>query len=296
MDIHSQIKSLKLLDKVAYIARYRHLSLSTERTYAQWIKRYVLFHNKQHPIQLNEQHIKSYLAYLVNKNGVSKSTHKQALSALIFLYKDVLNIELPHIDDLERPKITPRLPVVLSKEELNAIFSHLNPEDLFKCQLLYGTGMRLLEMYQLRIKDIDFGLNQITVRAAKGDKDRITILPQKISTLLQNQIQHAKLFLIKTEILEKMEFIFLMHLPRNILMLQHNLLGFGFFQLHMNPPILEVKSCEDTINMNKPCNEISKQQFLKQISPNQQLYTPYAIVLLHIYYKQGKTFGQCNNF
>ncbi|WP_228127565.1 integron integrase [Acinetobacter haemolyticus] len=158
------------------------------------MKRYVLFHNKQHPIQLNEQHIKSYLAYLVNKNGVSKSTHKQALSALIFLYKDVLNIELPHIDDLERPKITPRLPVVLSKEELNAIFSHLNPEDLFKCQLLYGTGMRLLEMYQLRIKDIDFGLNQITVRAAKGDKDRITILPQKISTLLQNQIQHAKLF------------------------------------------------------------------------------------------------------
>jgi integron integrase len=203
MDIHEQIKSLKLLEKVSYIARYKHFSLSTERTYTQWVKRYVLFHNKQHPSQLNEQHIKSYLAYLVNESGVSKSTHKQALSALLFLYKDVLKIELPDIDDLERPQIRPRLPVVLSKEELNAIFHHLNPDDLFKCQLLYGTGMRLSEMYQLRIKDIDFGLNQIIVRAAKGDKDRITVLPQKLITILQNKIKQSKMIFDEDRTLNK---------------------------------------------------------------------------------------------
>ena len=188
---NSHTQSPKLLEQVAYTARYRHLSLSTERAYIQWIKRYILYHNKQHPCTLNETHIKSYLAFLVNNNGISKSTHKQALSALLFLYHDILNITLPYIDDIERPRVTARLPVVLSKEEITLIFSYLNTEDLFKCQLLYGTGMRLLEMYQLRIKDIDFGLNQITVRAAKGDKDRITVLPQKLLVPLQQHIQTA---------------------------------------------------------------------------------------------------------
>ena len=103
---NSHTQSPKLLEQVAYTARYRHLSLSTERAYIQWIKRYILYHNKQHPCTLNETHIKSYLAFLVNNNGISKSTHKQALSALLFLYHDVLNITLPYIDDIERPRVT----------------------------------------------------------------------------------------------------------------------------------------------------------------------------------------------
>jgi len=182
----------RLLDQVRQQCRYKHHSLATERAYTQWIKRYVLFHNKQHPSQLNAEHIKSYLAYLTNKCGVSKSTHKQALSALLFLYKEVLNIHFPELNEIHRPTIAKRLPVVLSVQEISLIFSHLDATTLFKCQLLYGTGMRLLELHQLRIKDIDFANNQIIVRAAKGDKDRITILPQKLITSLQTQIKLAQ--------------------------------------------------------------------------------------------------------
>jgi len=182
----------KLLEQVRIACRYKHFSLSTERAYIQWIKRYVLFHNKQHPVTLAGQDVTAYLAYLTDKCGISRSTHQQALSALLFLYREVLKIDLPWLDELHRPKINKRLPLVLTTEELKAIFLHLQPADLFKCQLLYGTGMRLLEMYHLRIKDIDFANNQIIVRGAKGDKDRATILPQSLILHLQKQITHAQ--------------------------------------------------------------------------------------------------------
>lgn len=191
---HKQITNNppKLLEQVRISCRYKHFSLSTERAYTQWIKRYVLFHQKQHPANLSAEHVTAYLAYLTNKCGVSKSTHQQALSALLFLYKEVLNLNLPWLDQLYRPTPTKRLPLVISTNEVKEIFKHLQPHDLIKCQLLYGTGMRLIEMYSLRIKDIDFSNNQIVVRAAKGDKDRITVLPQSLKNTLQQQISNAE--------------------------------------------------------------------------------------------------------
>ncbi len=191
---HTQITNNppKLLEQVRISCRYKHFSLSTERAYTLWIKRYILFHNKQHPANLSGEHVTAYLAYLTNKCGISKSTHQQALSALLFLYKEVLNLNLPWLDQLYRPTPTKRLPLVISTDEIKIIFQHLQLQDLIKCQLLYGTGMRLIEMYSLRIKDIDFSNNQIVVRAAKGDKDRITILPQSLKTALHQQIFNAE--------------------------------------------------------------------------------------------------------
>jgi integron integrase len=182
----------KLMDLVSQTCRYKHYSIKTERAYSQWIKRYIIHFGKQHPAQLNQRHIETYLAYLANKCGVSKSTHQQALSALLFLYKDVLKQDLPWLDTLHRPKVSKRLPVVLNKSEIQTIFSVLDPHSLTMCQLLYGTGMRLGEMYQLRIKDLDFANKQIIVRAAKGDKDRITVLPHSLVNVLQQQVQLAR--------------------------------------------------------------------------------------------------------
>ena len=182
----------KLFDLVRQRIRYKHMSYRTEQAYCGWIKRYVIFHQMRHPQEMGRLEVESYLSHLVNVGNVSQSTHHQALSALLFLYKEVLGVGLPWLLELNRPNKPKRLPVALTHLEVQSVFKHLSGIHLLMAKMLYGTGMRLNELLQLRIKDIDFELQEIVIRQGKGDKDRVTILPTSIQTELHQQIEQAK--------------------------------------------------------------------------------------------------------
>jgi integron integrase len=184
---------IKLLDQVRQTTRLLHLSHRTEKAYVQWIKRYVLFHKKRHPMALGENEIRQFLTYLVQNKYVSSSTQNQALNAIIFLYKQVLNKPLGNFGEIPRGQRTVRLPVVFSRKEVQAIFNNLQGTPKLVASLLYGSGLRLLEAARLRIKDIDFENNYIIVREGKGDKDRHVPLPQKFIPALQRQIEKVSL-------------------------------------------------------------------------------------------------------
>lgn len=185
------LKAVKLLDQVRERIRYLHYSIRTEEAYVHWIKGFIHFHGTRHPKELGMAEVEKFLAYLANERNVAASTHKQALSALIFLYEKVLNIDLPWLTDIGRPKTQRRLPVVLTVDEVCAIFQAL--DYLLIAQLLYGTGMRLLEGLKLRVKDIDFGHQAIVVRDGKGGKDRTVMLPAKLAEPLRRQLARVRL-------------------------------------------------------------------------------------------------------
>ena len=194
MSINTAIsKPPKLIDELRKKLRYKHMSYRTEQAYVGWVRRFILFHHKRHPREMGKPEIECYLTYLANDYGVSASTHHQALSALLFLYKEVLGIDLPWLDEIHRPNRTKRLPVVLTANEISSILSQLEGAHHLMVRLLYGTGLRLNEMLMLRIKDIDFDMNQLIVRSGKGDKDRVTVLPQSLVAELQQQIVRARM-------------------------------------------------------------------------------------------------------
>lgn len=181
----------RLLDRVRDAIRLRHYSLRTEQSYIGWIKRYIYFHDKKHPDSMGEPEITSFLSYLASQRNVSASTQNQALSALLFLYKVVLGRELAWMDDIVRAKRPKRLPVVLSRQQVLTLFSLMQGTNLLIAELMYGTGMRLMECLRLRIKDIDFDYKQIIIREGKGNKDRVTVLPESLAERLHQQIQYA---------------------------------------------------------------------------------------------------------
>ena len=182
----------RLLDQLRGQIRYLHYSIRTEEAYVHWVRAYVRFHGLRHPIELGGAEVQSFLAWLATERQVSASTHKQALSALLFLYQQVLGQQLPWMDQITRPRSDPRLPVVLSHEEVAAVLTALDDADwrLFG-QLLYGTGLRLLEGLRLRVKDIDFERRAIVVREGKGNKDRVVMLPQSLEQPLRRQLAVA---------------------------------------------------------------------------------------------------------
>lgn len=184
---------VRLLDQVRLTARLRHLSLKTEKAYAQQIKRFILFHGKQHPSQLNENHIRDYLSYLASERNVSASTQNVALAALLFLYRDVLKQQLKRVEDFEHARVNRRLPVVLTKVEVRAVLNKLHGVSYMAAGLMYGSGLRLMECLRLRVKDLDFSYNQITVRSGKGDKDRLMPLPHQLKEHLRKQLLSVKL-------------------------------------------------------------------------------------------------------
>ncbi len=183
----------KLLEQVRDRIRTKHLSLRTEETYLSWIKRFILFHQKKHPSQMRESHIEQYLTSLAVDEEVSASTQNQALNAILFLYREVLDIDIGTLQDIVRAKRTKRLPVVFSKQEIQSILHHLHGTPWLICALLYGSGMRLLECLRLRVKDIDSLRKQIVVREGKGEKDRITLLPALLLPYLDRQVAKVKI-------------------------------------------------------------------------------------------------------
>jgi integron integrase len=187
------MSSSRLLDQVRTTARLRHLSLRTERAYLQHIKRFILFHGKRHPLELCEVHIRDYLSDLAINRNVSASTQNVALAALLFLYRDVLKVTLKRIEDVERARVSRRLPVVLTKTEVIAVLKQLDGVPYLAAALMYGSGLRLMECLRLRVKDLDFSYSQITVRSGKGDKDRVTPMPGKVKEALHKQLLQARL-------------------------------------------------------------------------------------------------------
>ena len=163
----------RLLDRVRLAIRARHYSRRTEKAYVDWIKRYIFFHGKRHPMEMGAAEVTAFLTALAVRGKVAASTQNQALSALLFLYREVLSVELPWLDGLVRAKPSQRLPVVLTREEVRTVLGRLSGVSHLMAVLLYGAGLRLLECCRLRVKDVDLGTNQIVVRDGKGDKDRV---------------------------------------------------------------------------------------------------------------------------
>jgi integrase len=170
--------SPKFLDHMSELLRIKHDALKAEEAYVYWIHRFILFHNKRHPRDMGASEIHTFLAHLAVKENVAASTQTQALSALLFFYREVLHQELEAIAMQSiRAKKPKRLPVVLTRNEVKQVLSYMTGRHLLMARLLYGSGLRLMECLRLRVKDIDFERQQITVREGKGDKDRVTMLP-----------------------------------------------------------------------------------------------------------------------
>jgi integron integrase len=179
----------KLLDQVRHKIQALHYSPRTEETYIGWIKRFIFFHGKRHPIEMGENEINMFLSFLAIKKKVTASTQNQALCALVFLYRQVFNRDIGLIEGLIRAKRPDRLPVVLTKSEVKKIINHLSGVKKIIVLVMYGSGLRLMECLHLRIKDIDFSSNQIIVRDGKGNKDRITMLPKVIQERLKEHLR-----------------------------------------------------------------------------------------------------------
>lgn len=166
----------KLLDQVRNKLRVKHYSIRTETQYVQWIKRFILFHDKKHPLDMGAADVELYLTHLAVEGGVAASTQNQALSALLFLYREVFDVQLPWLDGVVRAKTPQRLPVVLTQREVAEVLNRMQGVYELIARLLYGTGLRLMECMRLRVKDIDFERAEIMVCDGKGAKDRITML------------------------------------------------------------------------------------------------------------------------
>lgn len=186
----------KLLDQVRHTIRLKHYSRRTEEAYVNWIKRYIFFHNKKHPADMGAEEIRNFLVYLAVTKKVAASTQNQAMNAILFLYREVLHKDLGQIENLIKAKKSPKLPVVFTREEAARVLENLHGTYKLIASLMYGSGLRLMECLRLRVKDIDFNYQQIIVRDGKGEKDRVTMLPQKL-------IEHLQLHLKRVAALHK---------------------------------------------------------------------------------------------
>ncbi|NIR29114.1 MAG: integron integrase [Gammaproteobacteria bacterium] len=194
----------RLLDRVRSAIRARQYSYRTEQAYVHWIRRFILFHGRRHPWEMGKREVETFLTHLAVDRHVSSSTQNQALSAILFLYKAVLEHELEWVDDVVRAKRKVREPVVLAPEEVRTLLGHLGEPYHLMALLLYGAGLRLRECLRLRVKDVDFRYRQITVRDGKGGKDRVTVLPDAAIPGLQRQVEHARA-LLAADIRERFE-------------------------------------------------------------------------------------------
>lgn len=192
-EIYTPRKPRKLLDQVSDIMRLKHYAYRTELTYSGWIKRFILFHEKKHPRDMGEPEVEAFLTWLAVEKKVSKSTQNQAFNALIFLYRDVLDRPLEGRINAVRSRKKVRLPVVMSKEETQRVLNAMSGTTQLMAKLLYGSGLRLMECIRLRVKDIDFELDEIRIRSGKGDKDRLVPLPESIKPALNTHLERVKL-------------------------------------------------------------------------------------------------------
>lgn len=182
----------KLLDIMVEELRARHYSARTEKSYLQWVRRFIRFHRMRHPAEMGAAEVNEFVTSLAVDSGVSASTQTQALSAVLFLYRYVLGMDIGELEGLVRARKSAHLPVVMNRAEVRAVLAELEGEYWLIAALLYGTGMRLSECLCLRVQDIDFGANQIVVRDGKGGKDRVTMLPESLKGPLKDQLRRVE--------------------------------------------------------------------------------------------------------
>jgi len=185
-------KAPRLLDDVRRVLRVKHYSLRTEQVYVGWIRRFILANGKRHPRDMGAAEVEAFLSQLAVQSKVAASTQNQALSALLFLYREVLGIELPWLDGVTRAKRPARVPTVLSCDEVVQLLAHMDGRPWLLASLLYGSGLRLMEALRLRVKDLDFSRHEITVRDGKGGKDRRTMLPRTLVEPLRREVERAR--------------------------------------------------------------------------------------------------------
>ncbi len=184
--------ALKFMEEVRRVLRLHHYSFQTEKIYSQWIRRFILFHDKRHPKDMGATEVEAYLSHLVTSQQVAAATQNQALRALLFLYQKVLKQDLPWLDDVVRAKRPVRIPTVLTRDEITRVLDALSGKQLLMASLLYGSGLRLVEFLGLRVQDIDFEYLQITVRDGKGGKDRRTMLSERLIPHVKQQLKHVR--------------------------------------------------------------------------------------------------------
>jgi integron integrase len=188
----TQPDGVRLLDQVRGKIRLKHYSIRTEQAYVDWIKRFILHFDKRHPRELGAADVEAFLTHLAVAGKVAASTQNQAKSALLFLYKEVLELELPWLDNVERAKTPKRLPVVLTRAEVQALLTRLEGTHWLMASMLYGAGLRLMECLRLRVQDVDFARKEILVRDGKGFKDRVTMLPAALATPLRTHLERVR--------------------------------------------------------------------------------------------------------
>jgi integron integrase len=184
---------LRLREQVGEVMRFKHYSHRTEESYWQWIRRFILFHGKRHPREMGGAEVRVFLSHLATAEGLAGATQNQALNALVFLYREVLHQALGDIGEVERVQRRPKVPVVLSRAEVQQVLAAVTKEYQLPLRLLYGTGLRLMEMLRLRVKDADLERGQVIVRAGKGGKDRVTMLPESLRPAIEEQLKWVRL-------------------------------------------------------------------------------------------------------
>jgi integron integrase len=185
------LRAGRLLDQLRERIRYDHYSLRTEQAYVFWVRRFIRFHGLRHPRELGGSDVECFLTHMATVEGVAASTHRQALAALLYLYRNVVGVELPWMSKIGRPRGQLRIPVVLSREEVARLLAAVTPEYHLIASLLYGAGLRLRECLSLRVKDVDFDRSIIVVHGGKGGKDRLVMLPDPLRERLRTQLAHA---------------------------------------------------------------------------------------------------------
>ena len=190
--VPASARAPRLLDQVRERIRVKHYSIRTEEAYVDWARRFIIWHERKHPRHMGAAEVEAFLSWLATERGVAASTQNQAKAALLFLYREVLHIELPWLDEIVQARVARRLPVVLTQREVRELLGHLNGTMWLAASLLYGTGMRLLEALRLRVKDVEFERREIVVRQGKGNKDRVTMLPENLLLPLRDQLVKAK--------------------------------------------------------------------------------------------------------
>ena len=285
--------SPKLLDQARAVLRRQHYARRTEETYVHWIIRFIHFHNMRHPQDMDTPDIEAFLNHLAVKQQVSASTQNQAFSALLFLYKHVLDKPLSAKIEALRAKPSRRLPTVLSQSETKALLKALSGTHQLIARLLYGSGLRLMEGLRLRVKDIDFAQHQIIVRAGKGDKDRVTILPDTLRLPLEQHLQQVKARLKKTWLPGTAMFTrpTLVNTPT----LTANGAGSTFFPPTAYRLIRVPARCDVIISMRVVCVKRSNRQPNRWASSSRSVHIPSATVSPPICSKTAMISALCQN-
>jgi integron integrase len=285
----------KLLDQVRDKIRFKHYSLSTEDTYISWIKQFILFHGKRHPADMGVIEVERFLTYLATERHVSSSTQNQALSAILFLYREVLTVDLPWLDGFQRSKKPRRLPVVLTVAEVQSLLRQAEaaPEPIgLIIRLLYGTGMRLMEAVRLRIKDVELSRREIVVRDGKGGKDRVTMLPESLLEPMRAQLALRRAWHDQDILLGKVD----VWLPDALAIKYPNAskegVGNTFLRPKTTPRIRAAKSSAVIMSKKNRCSAMLKKPLRQQALPSRLHRIPCAIHLRRTYCRPVTIFAR----